>query len=441
MIARVQSSATRDQLLEAMRELLSKGFGCAGATFRLALLREDERLRFITGFALFQPELPEPRETRHYDDLLLAEETVKSGAAAVDKLKAILEGEGDIAGHTVEHQFSSGYWQRFNDGMHGASGWSFTSRQDGGGQVQPWLLAPAVAYGRRPYASGYHAIEDWIYGHVQRQNTRSPDVSQHHFTTLVPDLRARILRAEWIPGKLKIETSIQIPPESAEVQVLFNGASDGYAILPLRDEIDCAVPKDTQEILLFVVNHEGEHLSRARLDSEYGVFGDAVGEASEPEYQVVEELAAGEGEEIEYKPWIKPKDRKEEDIVETAVAFANTRGGRIYVGVDDHGTPEGEDALCRMLQGPVEEAIKHAEDRIRSQLREKTKPVPFISCKIAEVRGVKVLIVEVAPGNQRPYSTHENKVFLRKGATNRLADPRSELPFLSIRGTTTAFES
>ena len=45
--------------------------------------------------------------------------------------------------------------------------------------------------------------------------------------------------------------------------------------------------------------------------------------------------ALRQGEQIEFKEYIKLGDKKETELVNVIVAFANTKGGTIYVGVDD----------------------------------------------------------------------------------------------------------
>jgi predicted HTH transcriptional regulator len=52
---------------------------------------------------------------------------------------------------------------------------------------------------------------------------------------------------------------------------------------------------------------------------------------------------------------------------------------------------------------------------------------------VARPYGEPVLIVNVPRGSDRPYSTHDNVVWVRKGATNRRPDPRTELPGLYPR--------
>jgi predicted HTH transcriptional regulator len=66
-------------------------------------------------------------------------------------------------------------------------------------------------------------------------------------------------------------------------------------------------------------------------------------------------------------------------------------------------------------------------ERIKKSVREKVKSVPLIEVDAVEVHGEPVIVVNVLEGPDPPYCTHANEVLLRKGATDRRADPRTEL--------------
>ncbi len=150
--------------------------------------------------------------------------------------------------------------------------------------------------------------------------------------------------------------------------------------------------------------------------------------------QAMLDLAGGETDFVEYKPFIAPRDKKENEIVETVIAFGNSGGGRKYVGVADDGSPQGEQKLQSVFRSEPSAGLETQKGRIRELTRERTKPVLAVSPEIVEVHGYRLIMVEVEQGSDPPYSTHGNRVFVRKGATNKLADPQADLaPLLSNR--------
>jgi predicted HTH transcriptional regulator len=66
--------------------------------------------------------------------------------------------------------------------------------------------------------------------------------------------------------------------------------------------------------------------------------------------------------------------------------------------------------------------------RIEKLVREKIKPVPDVRVTPIPVFGSPIVVVDVLAGEEAPYSTFENDVFVRRGATNRKPDPLTELP-------------
>ena len=101
-----------------------------------------------------------------------------------------------------------------------------------------------------------------------------------------------------------------------------------------------------------------------------------------------DDIAAGESVCLEFKRSL-PRDPMK--YLNTAVAFANTEGGRILMGVLDDGTVIGtkdpEADIGRMLKV------------IRTRCKPKVKARGYVE----EVHGLKVAVVEISPGTDRPY--------------------------------------
>jgi len=126
---------------------------------------------------------------------------------------------------------------------------------------------------------------------------------------------------------------------------------------------------------------------------------------------------------VEFKPFMEPKNKKESEFIKTVVAFANTYGGRVYVGADDDGALQGEAEVRKVFRGSIDEALAAQMSRLKELLRENVKPVPIVDVHQMTLGVDPVLVAEVQRGNNPPYATHQNQIYVRKGATSRTADP------------------
>lgn len=106
-----------------------------------------------------------------------------------------------------------------------------------------------------------------------------------------------------------------------------------------------------------------------------------------------------------------------DDIKATVIAFANTQGGYLYVGIEDDGTACGvSDPDGAVLQ-------------IQNALRDSITPdvMACVNCRGEEIDGKDVVVVEVKQGSQRPYflrgkGLRPEGVFVRQGPSTVPAD-------------------
>ena len=107
---------------------------------------------------------------------------------------------------------------------------------------------------------------------------------------------------------------------------------------------------------------------------------------------------------------VELKEMYSKTILREIVAFANTGGGTIYIGIDDRGNVKGvEDTDDTML-------------RISNIVRDSILPdvVPFIQVKLIHMEDKPVIEVTVSIGTERPYYLREkgltpDGVFVRRG--------------------------
>jgi len=142
-------------------------------------------------------------------------------------------------------------------------------------------------------------------------------------------------------------------------------------------------------------------------------------------------LEQGEGEQVEFKPLVRlePQDGKLGELLRATVAFANTSGGTIYLGVTDDGAIVG---VLRELRRFVPE--KHRADlasargwyakRLSHVLNQAITPPITVVPEWVEHAGDWVLAVTVERGSSPSYYLHSTgEAFVRRGGSNRRATP------------------
>ena len=126
---------------------------------------------------------------------------------------------------------------------------------------------------------------------------------------------------------------------------------------------------------------------------------------------IVEQIKLGENKILEFKE-ILPKN---DSIAKTAIAFSNTSGGKLIIGVNDK----------REIVGIDDEEIFELQDKIASIIFDSCTPNILAEIYTLNVNGKLLLVIEISRGNLLPYYLkHYGKeagVYVRLGATNRQA--------------------
>ena len=104
------------------------------------------------------------------------------------------------------------------------------------------------------------------------------------------------------------------------------------------------------------------------------------------------------------------------DIRKEIVAFANTGGGTIYIGVEDSGEIIGLDNSDEVMLA----VLNSARDSVRPDI------MSFINGKILEIDGKKIVQIDIQKGPDCPYYLRDkglvpNGVYIRNGSASNPA--------------------
>ncbi len=129
------------------------------------------------------------------------------------------------------------------------------------------------------------------------------------------------------------------------------------------------------------------------------------------ENRLVKKIARGESKTLEFKEALPKGDQ----LAKTLIAFANTSGGKLIIGVNDN----------RELVGLMGTDIFDLQDRIASIVHDLCSGSLLPEIYIANVEGIELLILEVSRGSLLPYylksKGRQQGTYIRLGATNRQA--------------------
>jgi hypothetical protein len=255
------------------------------------------------------------------------------------------------------------------------------------------------------FPSGGAAIESFF-------STRLGDNSSYGgvLAALVPDYRGKI--KEIRIGTNSVQVEIECLAGSSEkdlVGKLFVGYYGGISItadLNFTDHKASAEIRDFPRDLLAVLlsRAEGELLDRRHFlaGSQYVTEGVTI---EAPEQDMEQVIQMGESDTVEFKREIPPK---REEIAIGATAFANRRGGRIFIGVADDCSIFG----CR---------LEKPKDTITQILRSYCEPPLEVFIDEVQIRNLPVIVVTIPEGKDKPYAVKDKGVYIRSGATKRLA--------------------
>lgn len=114
----------------------------------------------------------------------------------------------------------------------------------------------------------------------------------------------------------------------------------------------------------------------------------------------------------------KRKLDNQDDLAVEIVAFLNTRGGRIFVGVEDDGSITGV---------PSGEIGQKFENTISNSCSQSINPPCSVLTFNVQTSEGMVVVIEVPDGADKPYQDQKKRFWVKKGAGKRQVSERTEL--------------
>jgi ATP-dependent DNA helicase RecG len=130
--------------------------------------------------------------------------------------------------------------------------------------------------------------------------------------------------------------------------------------------------------------------------------------------ELLEIISRGETSTVQFKLNVN----NEQSIAQEMVAFANTKGGTILIGVDDKSwniVGLSDDDLRRLTNLLVNASSQHVKEPI------------FIETDTVEYEGKKLIVVTVPEGIAKPYKDNDGIIFMKNGANKRKVTSNEEI--------------
>lgn len=293
------------------------------------------------------------------------------------------------------------------------------------------IIGDSVSYSQRGdlvkynilcYKDRFHAIKKWL----SIPKLSETDRRLGCVTIFLPNFKARIssLKIEnekflvFVEGAKKIIESLQcqvvLDSDDEEVQQNKNFEGKKHVGFNIKDE-----PKS---LYLQLVTPNDEKID-CYEETPYRHSGNIRMLKRESDIGLLNKIENGENEIIEFKPFIQKGDSKEEEIIETVIAFSNTKGGSIIFGISDNAEIKGVSAS--LLKGrKIEDFLSDYKKGLRKKVSDKLNKGVDLSFKEANMADSWILEMVIAEGADKPYCTcPDNKWFVRKGANNVRPDP------------------
>jgi hypothetical protein len=296
-------------------------------------------------------------------------------------------------------------------------------------------IGPLLSTSNPFYPSVEEAALDWLPFPVYHG---ASDGRNGQVVFLFPETRAFISRANLSKDGLEVHVNGSQKQSTGLIVkgAYWEGASIRHFESLITNSVGHAdVPAGAERLEYYLIDTDGAVFDFHRQDRFSRSGPKAVGNVEQSLPDLVHEaLENGEGLSIEFKPFVEPEGRggasgsnsKLREIIKTAVAFANTAGGCIYLGIDDDCTPVGiQEGLKAWAKADADEAtIMRYLNILRGRIKDSIHGDAQVRVMHTLLGDAIIGLIQVSQTKNKPVALDQDAhLYARVGASNRKVPP------------------
>ena len=359
---------------------------------------------------------------------------------------------GDIGINLDQSITFNGYsFESFDNDYSKLSGYLFTSNNRLPVNINSFNLAQPLVSSKNPlFMSGFQAIQEW----TELKNFHNDsDGRNGNVIIFLPSAKTGFENICNIDGKLKVISRLSDNRLKSILKVKVLWIANRQRINqenPYNDEIIFDIPEGVEYVYIYLIDSE-ETIYDSFQETLYWtnikrrIIGVSKSDGSDNKI-INDALKTAENENTEFKPFISIGDNsKWNEIIKTVIAFMNTHGGNIIIGINNEVYVEGIEEKLKTecfknnknrqdssnLQGEIEQQIEWYKGIIKKNIGDKLSGNIRPTIEHIIFNGHILIIIKAVEGHEKPYYNTETKdIYVRRGSNNKKPDPDSELPEL-----------